>query len=109
LISFGASSAPSGIAIDRTDSLAVVTLAGVSSNNVQFISLSTATPAVTNQVSSGGSVATGVAVDDQLIFQTPSQPNVAAVVNYASRSLSLLSIPQYCAWNRGSELRDSSI
>jgi len=93
LISFGASSAPSGIAIDRTDSLAVVTLAGVSSNNVQFISLNTATPAVTNQVSSGGSVATGVAVDDQLIFQTPSQPNVAAVVNYASRSLSILSIP----------------
>ena len=93
LISFGASSAPSGIAVDRTDSLAVLTLAGVSSNNVQFISLNSGTPVVTNQVSSGGSVATGVAVDDQLVFQTPSQANVAAVVNYASRSLSILSVP----------------
>ncbi len=73
--------------------MAVVTLAGVSSNNVQFIGLSSGTPTVTTQVSSGGNVATGVAVDDQLIFRTPSQPNVAAVVNYASRSLSILSIP----------------
>src|SRR5216683_4661368 len=93
LISFGASSAPSGIAIDRPDGLAVVTLAGVSSNNVQFIGLATGSPAVTNQVSSGGNVATGVAVDDQLAFLTPAQPNVAAVVNYASRSLSILSVP----------------
>ena len=92
-ISFGATSAPSSIAIDRTDSLAVVTLAGVSSNNIQFIDLTSATPTVTGQVSSGGNVATGVAVDDQLIFQTPSQPNVAAVVNYASRSLSIVSVP----------------
>ena len=92
-ISFGATSAPSSIAIDRTDGLAVVTLAGVSSNNVQFIDLTSATPTMTNQVSSGGNVATGVAVDDQLIFQTPSQSNVAAVVNYASRSLSILSVP----------------
>ncbi|PYU84820.1 MAG: hypothetical protein DMG51_09900, partial [Acidobacteria bacterium] len=92
-ISFGATSAPSSIAIDRTDSLAVVTLAGVSSNNIQFIDLTSATPAVTSQVSSGGNVATGVAVDDQLIFQTPSQPNVATVVNYASRSLSIVSVP----------------
>jgi len=93
LISFGASSAPSSIAIDRPDGLAVVTLAGVSSNNVQFIGLTSGTPTVTNQVSSGGNVATGVAVDDQLAFQTPSQPNVAAVVNYASRSLSIVSVP----------------
>ncbi len=93
LISFGASSVPSSIAIDRTDSLAVVTLAGASSNNLQFIDLTTGTPAVTTQLSSGGSIATGVAVDDQLSFQTPSQPNVAAVVNYASRSLSILSVP----------------
>src|SRR6266705_2495918 len=93
LISFGASSAPSGIATDRPDGLAVVTLAGVSSNNVQFIGLATGSPAVTNQVSSGGNVATGVAVDDQLAFLTPAQPNVAAIVNYASRSLSILSVP----------------
>jgi DNA-binding beta-propeller fold protein YncE len=85
LVSFGASSAPSSIAIDRTDSLAVVTLAGVSSNNVQFIDLSTGTPTVTGQFSSGGNLATGVAVDEHL--------HVAAVVNYASRSLSVLSIP----------------
>ena len=92
-ISFGPTSAPSSIAIDRTDSLAVVTLAGVSSNNIQLIDLTSATPTVTSQVSSGGNVATGVAVDDQLIFQTPSQLNVAAVVNYASRSLSIVSVP----------------
>ena len=92
-ISFGATSAPSSIAIDRTDSLAVVTLAGVSSNNIQFIDLTSATPTVSSQVSSGGNVATGVAVDDQLIFQTPSQLNVATVVNYASRSLSIVSVP----------------
>jgi len=93
LISFGASSAPSSIAIDRPDGLAVVTLAGVSPNNVQFIGLTSGTPTVTNQVSSGGNVATGVAVDDQLAFLTPAQPNVAAIVNYASRSLSIVSVP----------------
>ena len=95
LISFGASSAPSSIAVDRTDDLAIVTLAGISSNNVQFIDLTSGTPTKTNQVSSGGNVATGVAVDDQLIFHgsTPPQTNIAAVVNYASRSLSILSVP----------------
>jgi len=50
-----------------------------------------ATPAVTNQVTSGGNLATGVAVDDQLTLLTPPQSNLAAVVNYASKSLSLLS------------------
>jgi DNA-binding beta-propeller fold protein YncE len=85
LISFGASSAPSSIAIDRIAGVAVVTLAGVNSNNVQFIDLTGATPTMTNQVSSGGNLATSVAVDDHL--------HVAAVVNYASRSLSVLSIP----------------
>jgi DNA-binding beta-propeller fold protein YncE len=93
LLSFGASSAPSGIALDHVDHLAVVTLAGASTNNVQFINLSSGTPVVANQVSSGGNVATGVAVDDQLAFLTPAQSNVATVVNYASRSLSILSVP----------------
>ncbi len=93
LISFGASSAPSGIAMDPVDGLAIVTLAGVNSNNVQFINLAGGMPSVMSSVSSGGNVATGVAVDDQLTSQTPSQPNVAAVVNYASRSLSVISIP----------------
>jgi DNA-binding beta-propeller fold protein YncE len=93
LISFGASSAPSSIAMDPTDGLAIVTLAGVNSNNVQIINLSGGTPSLMSSVSSGGSLATGVAVDDQLSSQTPSQPNVAAVVNYASRSLAILSVP----------------
>jgi DNA-binding beta-propeller fold protein YncE len=93
LLSFGASSAPSSVALDHVHHLAVVTLAGVNSNNVQIINLISGIPSVANQVSSGGNVATGVAVDDQLIFQAPSQPNVAAVVNYASRSLSILSVP----------------
>src|SRR6202521_3643555 len=93
LISFGASTVPSGIAVDQTDGLAVVTLAGVNSNNVQFIDLTGSTPTVTQLVSSGGNVATGVAVDDQLARLTPAQPNVAAIVNYASRSLSILSVP----------------
>jgi DNA-binding beta-propeller fold protein YncE len=93
LISFGATSAPSSIAMDPADGLAIVTLAGVNSNNVQFIGLTGSTPAVTNQFSSGGNVATGVAVDDQLTLLTSPQPNVAAVVNYASKSLSILSVP----------------
>jgi DNA-binding beta-propeller fold protein YncE len=93
LVSFAPGSAPSSIALDPADGLAVVTLAGVNSNNVQFISLSGSTPAVTGQFSSGGNFATGVAVDDQLTLLSPSQSNLAAVVNYASKSLSILSVP----------------
>src|SRR5882757_3954282 len=92
LISFGANSAPSSVAMDPADGLAIVTLAGVNSNKVQFIGLTGSAPAVTNQFSSGGNVATGVAVDDQLTLLTPPQSNVAAVVNYASKSLSILSV-----------------
>jgi len=94
LVSFAPGSAPSSIAMDPADGLAIVTLAGVNSNNVQYISLAGSAPAVTNQVSSGGNFATGVAVDDQLtLLPPPAQPNLAAVVNYASKSLSLLSVP----------------
>ncbi len=93
LLSFGTGSAPSAVAIDPSDGLAIVTLAGVNTNNVQFINVTGATPAVTNQVTSGGNLATGVAVDDQLTLLTPPQSNLAAVVNYASKSLSLLSVP----------------
>jgi len=93
LLSFGATSAPSSIALDPSDGLAIVALAGVNSNNVQFINLTGSTPAVTNQVSSGGNFATGVAVDDQLTLLSPAQANLAAVVNYASKSLSILSVP----------------
>jgi DNA-binding beta-propeller fold protein YncE len=93
LISFGANSAPSSIAMDPADGLAIVTLAGVNSNNVQFVGLTGSAPTVTNQFSSGGNLATGAAVDDQLTLLTPPQSNVAAVVNYASKSLSILSVP----------------
>src|SRR4029077_8430719 len=54
-------------------------------NNVQFLNLAGGTPSLGTAVSSGGNVATGVAVDDQL--------HVAGVVNYGSRSLSIHSIP----------------
>jgi hypothetical protein len=94
LVSFAPGSAPSSIALDPTDGLAVVTLAGVNTNNVQFISLTGSTPAPAGQFSSGGNFATGVAVDDQLtLLPPPAQSNLAAVVNYASKSLSLLSLP----------------
>src|SRR5260370_13207948 len=93
LISFGTGSAPSSIAMDPTDGLAIVTLAGAPSNNVQFIDVTGATPAPTISLSSAGNLATGVAVDDQLTLLTPPQSNLAAVVNYASKSLSILSVP----------------
>ncbi len=93
LISFNAGSVPSSIAMDPADGLAIVTMAGVPSNNVQFIDLTGATPAQTISVSSGGSIATSVAVDDQLTLLTPSQSNLAVVVNYASKSLSIISVP----------------
>jgi DNA-binding beta-propeller fold protein YncE len=88
-----AASKPSGIALDSLLGRAVVTLAGLNTsgsntntqNNVQFINLGGGTPTLGAQASSGGNVATAVAIDDQL--------HVAAVVNYGSRTLSVLSIP----------------
>jgi len=93
LLTLPASSTPSAIALDSVLGYAVVTLAGLNTlgsnantqNNVQFLNLATGTPVLAAAVPSGGNVATGVAVDDHL--------HVAAVVNYASRSLSVLSIP----------------
>jgi DNA-binding beta-propeller fold protein YncE len=87
---------PSAIAVDSVKGYAVVTLAGQNAfltaaptintaNNVQFINLAGGTPTLTALVSSKGFLATGVAVDDQL--------HVAAVVNYASRSLTVHTIP----------------
>src|SRR6267378_3984404 len=92
-ISLPANSAPSGIAMDSVAGYAVVTLAGLNTsgsntntqNNVQFINLAGGTPTPGALASSGGNVATAVAVDDNL--------HVAAVVNYGSRTLSVLSIP----------------
>jgi DNA-binding beta-propeller fold protein YncE len=88
-----ASSAPSGIAVDPLLGFAVVTLAGLNTstsstntqNNVQFLNLAGGAPSLGTAVSSGGNVATGVAVDDQL--------HVAGVVNYGTRSFSIHSIP----------------
>jgi DNA-binding beta-propeller fold protein YncE len=98
-VTFPAGSAPSAIAIDSVLGYAVVTLAGANTpqaagsnintaNNVQFIKLSdlaAGTPPALVQTSSTGLVSTGVAVDENL--------HVAAVVNYGSRSLSVLSLP----------------
>src|SRR5712664_622892 len=88
-----AASKPSGIALDPSLGYAVVMLAGLNTsgsntntqNNVQFINLAGGTPTLGALAASGGNVATAVAVDDQL--------HVAAVVNYGSRTLSVLSIP----------------
>ncbi len=93
LLTLPVSSVPSAIAVDSALGYAVVTLAGMNTpgsntntqNNVQFLNLASGTPVLATAVSSGGNVATGVAVDDH--------KHVAAVVNYASRSLSVLSIP----------------
>jgi DNA-binding beta-propeller fold protein YncE len=92
-ISLPNTSVPSAIAVDSVLGYAVVTLGGVNTpgsnsntqNNVQFVNLNSGTPALAGTASSGGNLATGVAVDDHL--------HVAAVINYASRSLSVLSIP----------------
>ena len=92
-ISLPANSAPSGIAVDSIAGYAVVTLAGLNTpgsntntqNNVQFIHLAGGTPTLGALAASGGNVATAVAVDDSL--------HVAAVVNFGSRTLSVLSIP----------------
>jgi len=92
-VALPATSAPSALAIDPVLGYAVVTLAGLNTsssntntqNNVQLLNLASGTPSLATAVPSGGNVATGVAVDDQL--------HVAAVVNYGSRTLSVLSIP----------------
>jgi DNA-binding beta-propeller fold protein YncE len=92
-VALPASSAPSDIAVDPLLGFAVVTLAGLNTpnsstntqNNIQFLNLASGTPSLGAAVPSGGNVATGVAIDDQL--------HVAGVVNYGSRSLSVHSIP----------------
>jgi DNA-binding beta-propeller fold protein YncE len=92
-----ATSWPSAIALDSVLGFGVVALAGENTpgtgassnintaNNVQFINLAGGAPSSAGLVSSQGFLATGVAVDDQL--------HIAVVVNYASRSLTILSIP----------------
>jgi DNA-binding beta-propeller fold protein YncE len=85
-------SAPSAIAEDNVLGVAVVAETGTSS--VQFVDMRTATPALlggpipTGSIPAGtapGSLPTGVAVDQNL--------HIAAVVNYADRSLWIFQIP----------------
>ena len=87
-----AGSAPSAIAEDSVLGVAVVAEAGTSS--IQFVDMRTATPALlggpiaTGSIpasSAPGSLPTGVAVDENL--------HIAAVINYADRSLWIFQIP----------------
>jgi DNA-binding beta-propeller fold protein YncE len=96
---------PSAIAMDSTLGYAVLTLAGQNAiltggsatvnaaHNIQFINLSSGTPVLAASASSQGFLATGVAVDDRLTDALGNPAHVAAVVNYASRTLSVHSIP----------------
>ena len=92
LVSLPAGSAPSAMAFDRVLGVAVVAETGTSS--IQFVDLHTGTPVLLGStISTGsipastapGSLPTGVAVDENL--------HIAAVVNYADRSLWIFQIP----------------
>jgi DNA-binding beta-propeller fold protein YncE len=91
-ISLPAGSAPSAIAEDSVLGVAVVAETG--SSSIQFVDMRTATPALlggpipTGSIPAStapGSLPTGVAVDENL--------HIAAVVNYADRSLWIFQIP----------------
>lgn len=93
-VPISATSVPSAIALDSVLGVGAITLAGVndpggsntnSQQNIQFFSVNGGGVALTSTATSGGNVATSVAVDDQL--------HIAAIVNYASRSLSLVNLP----------------
>jgi DNA-binding beta-propeller fold protein YncE len=92
VIPLPAGSAPSAIAEDSVLGVAVVAETGTSS--IQFVDMRTATPALlggpipTGSIppsTAPGSLPTGVAVDETL--------HIAAVVNYADRSLWIFQIP----------------
>jgi hypothetical protein len=89
-----ATSAPSSIAIDPILGVGAVTLAGINDpggantntrQNVQFFSLTGAGIATLGTATSGGNIATSIAIDQQL--------HIAAIVNYASRNLAVISLP----------------
>lgn len=105
-VTLAAASKPSGIAIDSVLGLAVVTLADMNTPgtgtpgptintaaNVQFLNLAGSGPTSAGVFSSQGFLATGVAIDDKLTDTLGNPAHVAAVVNYASRTLSILSVP----------------
>jgi DNA-binding beta-propeller fold protein YncE len=92
LIPLPANAAPSAIALDSVLGVAVVAEAGTSA--IQFVDVHTGTPVLLgSSISTGsiplttapGSIPTGVAVDEML--------HIAAVVNYADRSLWIFQIP----------------
>ncbi len=92
-LALGANFVPSAIAVDSQRRLAVVTDANPSdTNNVQILSLTGSVPAPGLLVPSGGSLATSVAIDDALVDTSQNPTPAAVVVNYASRSLSLINI-----------------
>jgi hypothetical protein len=95
-VSLPPSSVPSAIAVDSVLGYALVTLANANSfqatapavntaNNVQLLNLASGLPVLAGSFSTQGFLATSVAVDDQ--------HHVAAIVNYASRTLTVHSIP----------------
>jgi len=97
-----ATSTPSSIAVGPTIGVGAITLAGVNdpagsatSNtqpNVQFFSVgSTGNVTLLGTATSGGNVATSVAIDDNVDADLTTP--IAAVVNYASRSLSIINVP----------------
>ena len=92
LIALPAGAAPSAIALDSVLGVAVVAETGTSA--IQFVDVHTGTPALLGSpIPTGsiplstapGSLPTGVAVDESL--------HIAAVVNYADRSLWIFQIP----------------
>ena len=92
LIALPAGAAPSAIALDSVLGVAVVAETGTSA--IQFVDVHTGTPALLGSAiptgsiplsTAPGSLPTGVAVDESL--------HIAAVVNYADRSLWIFQIP----------------
>ncbi len=88
----GATATPSAMAIDDVYNVAVVTEAGT--NSVEFLNLN-GTPALIAGRVPVGNLPTGVAVDSMgvIVGGNPTPVHIAAVVNYADRSLELLAIP----------------
>jgi hypothetical protein len=94
-------SAPSAITLDSAIGVGVVALSG--RDSVELLNLDVtppALPSLINEISVNGNIAplcspcnpTSVAVDDQLHLQTPPQDDVAAVVNNAGDSISIVDL-----------------
>jgi DNA-binding beta-propeller fold protein YncE len=95
-----ATSAPSSVAIGPTIGIGAITLAGANDpggaatntqKNVQFFSVAGGNVSLLGTATTGGNVATSVAVDDNVDADLTTP--IAAVVNYASRSLSIINLP----------------